>query len=239
VFWDGAFNLRDLGGLPLVAGGSTRGGRVYRSGAPEWLTTLGWQQAAADGLTTIVDLRNAPSETQRLPEHPIVAASAYAFARVINAPTEDPEDEAFMRVCEPWLDHPRSYADNLAFYPSKFAEVFRAIAADEGAVLVHCAGGKDRTGLIVAMLLSLTGVEHAAIVRDYDDAFRAANELMRTDPGHHRRFAQTSEELDEWMSQRTAALRDWLAGLDVAEYLSSAGVTDAELLRLSTMLHNR
>ena len=237
--WDGAFNLRDLGGLARIDGGQTVSGRVYRSGAPEWLTALGWQQAESDGLATIVDLRNAPSETRRLAHHPVVADSARAFVRTISAPTEDPDDEEFMAVCGPWLDHPRSYADNLAFYPSKFATVFRAIAADEGVVLVHCAGGKDRTGMIVAMLLSLAGVEHEAIVADYDEAFRAANELMRTDPGHHRRFARTPEELDEWMSQRTAALRTWLAALNVAEYLRTAGLSAAELQTLSTMLRER
>ena len=234
--WDGAFNLRDLGGLALVGGGQTVSKRVFRSGAPEWLTTLGWQQAESDGLTTIVDLRKAPSETRRLPQHPVVASSATAFATVVNAPTEDPDDESFMRVCGPWLDHPRSYADNLAFYPAKFAAVFTAIAADEGAVLVHCAGGKDRTGMVVAMLLSLTGVEHDAIIDDYDAAFRAANQLMRGDPTHHRRFAQTDEELDEWMSQRTAALRTWLAELDVAAYLRASGVSVAEVQKLSAML---
>ena len=43
--WHGAFNLRDLGGLPLTDGGTTRAGRVFRSGSPEWMTERGWTDA--------------------------------------------------------------------------------------------------------------------------------------------------------------------------------------------------
>ena len=234
--WNGAFNLRDLGGLPLIGGRTTVPGRGFRSGATEWLTDLGWSQAAVAGLTTIVDLRNHPSEAQREPHHPVVADDAESpFVRIV-APTEDPDDDEFMRVCGPWLDHPRSYADNLAFYPNKFAAVFRAIADAQGAVLVHCAGGKDRTGMITAMLLSLGGVEREAIVADYEAAFRAANALMRADSAHHRRFAATDEELDEWMLERTAALRDWLETLDVERYLRDAGLDELRIGRLRTVL---
>ncbi len=89
-----------------------------------------------------------------------------------NTPTEDPGDPHFLETCGPWLDHPRSYAPNIAMYPHLFAGVFRAIADAPGPVLVHCAAGRDRTGMITAMLLSLTGVEHQAIAEDYERAFR-------------------------------------------------------------------
>ena len=234
--WHGAFNLRDLGGLPLIDGGSTVAGRVFRSGAPEWMTERGWDEARHAGLSTVVDLRNAPSETQRLPHHPVVAPTAMSFVSVVSAPTEDPDDEAFMAVCGPWLDHPRSYADNLAFYPSKFSAVFTAIGSAPGSVLVHCAGGKDRTGMVIAMLLSLTGVNTDAIVADYDEAFRTANAMMRENPALHRHFATTDDELDEWMAERTAALRDWLSGLDVESYLREAGVSPETLERLRGIL---
>lgn len=234
--WQGSFNLRDLGGLPFADGGVTTPGRVYRSGAPEWMTTEGWAAARDAGLATIVDLRNAPSETERLAHHPEVGADAMSFVTVVSTPTEDPEDDDFMEVCGPWLDHPRSYPDNIAFYPEKFAAVFSAIASGDGPVLVHCAGGKDRTGMVVAMLLSLGGVEHDAIVADYEAAFRTANALMRAEPDLHRRFASTDEQLDEWMTERTTALRDWLAVLDAGAYLASAGVSHAQLETLRGLL---
>ena len=76
---------------------------------------------------------------------------------VVHAPTENPSDADFLAECGPWLDHPRSWSPNLRFYPDKIARVFEAIAAAESPVLVHCAGGRDRTGMIGSMLLALAG----------------------------------------------------------------------------------
>lgn len=56
--WDGARNLSDLGGLPTRNGSQTRTGRVWRSGATEWMTGVGWQAAARAGLVRVIDLRN-------------------------------------------------------------------------------------------------------------------------------------------------------------------------------------
>jgi len=86
------------------------------------------------------------------------------------------------------------------------------------------------------MLLSFAGVDRDAIVGDYDAAFRTANALMADDPTHHRRYARSPEELDDWMIQRTAAMHDWLAVLDVGAYLRSAGLPEQTIERLRTLL---
>lgn len=155
--WPGARNLRDLGGRALRDGGVTAPGRVFRSGAPEYLTDEGWRQAQAAGLRTVIDLRNAPAETGRAPDHPAIRPESLSGLVFIPAPTEDPGDAEFLRVCGPWLDHPRSWADNARLAPARITAVMRAIASADGAVLVHCAGGRDRTGMICAMLLDLAG----------------------------------------------------------------------------------
>lgn len=234
--WDGALNLSDLGGLPFVGGGSTESGRIFRSGAPEWMTARGWTQAAAAGLTTIVDLRNA-EEIGRRSYHPDVPDSATESFAVVRTPTEDPDDEEFMRVCGPWLDHPRSYADNLRFYPEKYAAVFRAVAGAPGAVLVHCSGGKDRTGLVTALLLTIAGVDRSAILDDYEAAFRTANAHLASHPHLARHFATTPHELDEWVTERRLALETLLDELDPLAYLAAAGLTSPELAALSARLH--
>jgi protein-tyrosine phosphatase len=117
--WDGAFNLEDLGGIALISGGTTRHGRVYRSGAREYLTELGWGDAVAADVSTVVDLRN-PTEVRREAHHPIVSDASVEGIDIVSCPTEDPADPEFERVLLPWLDHPRSYGDNLAMYPDKF-----------------------------------------------------------------------------------------------------------------------
>jgi protein-tyrosine phosphatase len=241
VHWDGAFNLRDLGGLPLLAGGTTAQRRVFRSGAPEYLTTRGWRDAVADGLRTVVDLRNAPAETKREAHHAQIDEEALAAIDILNRPTEDPLDPEFMRVCGPWLDHPRSYADNVAFYPQRFAALFEAMASGSarGAVLVQCAGGRDRTGMVVAMLLSLVGVETTAIVDDYSAAFRAVNGFIAEHPEASRERARPIEELDARVAERAVALEEWLRSFDAESYLMDAGLSLATIARLRGLLAGR
>lgn len=240
--WDGAFNLWDLGGIARRDGTVTACGRAFRSGAPEHLTEQGWADARLAGVTTVVDLRNE-RERVRQPWHPAVGVGSLDGIAVIACPTEDPDDAAFMSVCGPWLDHPHSYADNTAFYPARFAAVFRAIAAAPGAVLIQCAGGRDRTGMVVAMLLALAGAAPEAIGQDYARAFRTASAHaarqaeLHPERRHERTF--TPEQIEERIAERVPVLIDWIGGFDVAGYLSGAGVSDDELAQLGARLQPR
>lgn len=241
--WDGAFNLRDLGGLPLRGGGTTAAGRVYRSGRPETLTDAGWDALRTAGVTTVIDLRNSPERARRETD-PQVSPDCSAGVELVHAPTEDPEDAEFMRVCGPWLDHPRSYADNLRMYPEKLAAVFTALADAPGAALVHCAGGRDRTGMVSAMLLRFADVEIDAILDDYAHAFREASRrhardlpaAPAADKGGYLEPAYDDAEIEERIAERVISLRQWIETLDVREYLSDAGVDENRLGRLGVRL---
>lgn len=243
--WSGARNLRDLGGRALRDGGVTASGRVFRSGAPEYLTDEGWQKAKAAGLRTIIDLRNAPAETGRTPDHPAVRPESLSGLVFVPAPTEDPEDAEFLRVCGPWLDHPRSWADNARLAPARITIVMRAIASADGAVLVHCAGGRDRTGMICAMLLKLAGATADAIADDYADGWHGAGAY----PGHgwvydsgrqtwreqHQPPAEPGE-LRRQLAEREPALREWIRVFDASAYLTSNGLTEPEIGALKSLL---
>jgi hypothetical protein len=234
--WDGARNLIDLGGLPLRGGGTTATGRVWRSAAPESITAPGWDAARAAGLTTVVDLRN---DVERAGVRPVDGV------RVVHAPTEDPDDPEFLTECGPWLDHTRSWAPNTARYPGKFAAVFAAIADAGGGVLVHCAGGRDRTGLVASMLLALAGVEEEAIADHYEQGFRGAAEHRGHGLGYDPVSGQWAtapdeawepEALDAALADRRPVLLAWLRETDVAAYLGAAGVDAPRLYRLRTRL---
>lgn len=242
--WDGARNLADLGGLALASGGTTAAGRVFRSAAPEWMTDRGWNDARAAGLTTVVDLRNE-RERGRTDEHPVLAEDAKRSVAVVHAPTEDPEDSEFLAVCGPWLDHPRSWADNMRFYPEKIARVLTAISDARGAVLVHCAGGRDRTGMIGSILLVLAGATPDAIVANYEAGFRGAAEHRghgwSYDVGRREWVAPdeqrwTAEELDAALADRRPALVAWLRTFDVPAYLLDAGMDLRTRARLEQLL---
>lgn len=243
--WDGARNLADLGGLPLAGGGRTRRGVVWCSAAPEWLTTEGWRAARAAGLRLVVDLRN-DVERGRRPEHPAVDETVLAGVEVVAAPTEDPADPGFLAECGPWLDHPRSWMPNMVRYPDKFARVFTAIADSEGPVLIHCAGGRDRTGMVCSMLLSLTGVEPWAVAQNYERGFRGAaahaGHAMSYDPSaggwtYDQPVPEwRPEELEEALAQRIPELLRWVEGTDVTDYLVAAGIDERRLARLRKLL---
>ena len=222
--WVGARNAADLGGLPLVAGGTTTYGRVWRSAATEWMTAAGWQAARADGLVCVVDLRN-DVECGRRPDHPVVDEQAIGNVALVRAPTEELDDPDFLQECGPWLDHPGSWAPNARRYPKKFSKVFTAIAAADGPVLIHCAGGRDRTGMICSMLLALTGVEHTSIAANYEHGFRGAG--AHRGHGHVYNSATgewtettdnelwSAAELAEAMGERIPVLMQWLVETDV------------------------
>ncbi|MGH3599107.1 MAG: tyrosine-protein phosphatase [Pseudonocardiaceae bacterium] len=217
--WDGARNLGDLGGLPLIAGGRTRPGRVYRSAAPEWMTSTGWDDARAAGLTTVIDLRN-DMERGRTEDHPVLNSDdAVAGIAVVHAATEDPEDEQFLTECGPWLDHPRSWAPNVRLYPDKIARVLSAIAEADPPLLIHCAGGRDRTGMVGSILLVLAGATHEAVLANYEAGFRGAADHRGHGWTFHPDTGQwlpatdapwSNEELDDALTDRRPALLEWL-----------------------------
>ena len=243
--WPGARNLRDLGGRALRDGRVTTSGRVFRSGAPEYLTDEGWRQAKAAGLRTVIDLHNAPAETGRGPDHPAIGPESLSGLTFVPAPTEDPDDIEFLRVCGPRLDHPRSWADNARLAPARITAVMRTIASADGAVLVHCAGGRDRTGMICAMLLDMAGATADAIAADYADGWRGAGAYPGHgwvyDPGQRawrqRHFPPAGPgELRRQLAEREPALRAWIRDFDTAGYLASNGLTDRDLGTLRSLL---
>lgn len=192
----------------------------------------------------MIDLRNAPAETGRGPHHPVIGPESLSGLVFISAPTEDPGDAEFLRVCGPWLDHPRSWADNWRLAPARITAVMRAIASADGAVLVHCAGGRDRTGMICAMLLDLAGATADAIADDYADGWNGAGAYSGHgwvyDPGRkawreeHQPPADPGE-LARQLAKREPALREWIRAFDTSGYLASNGLTDREISNLRAL----
>lgn len=169
VDWPGAANVRTLGALPTVDGTVTSG-RVLRGEAPFLLDADAAAALVAAGVRHGIDLR-ADSE---------VAATGYGAlqpwlddgrvrvhrVRMALDPGRE-TDPAF----DPYDDLGATYAQVLADSGPELARVLArvgaAVDADGGRVYVHCAAGKDRTGVVSALLADLAGVERAAIEDDY------------------------------------------------------------------------
>ncbi|MEV5887305.1 tyrosine-protein phosphatase [Streptomyces sp. NPDC052020] len=173
----GVRNFRDVGGLPTVDGRRVRFGVLFRSGHLAHATEDDAAFLSSLGLHTIFDFRNAAD--QKL-EGPDVALPG---VRNVNLPLSDPADgaEFWKMVRDGDLDELRgiladgkgaqrmidSYRTIIKERTAEHSRVLHALAEDSVPALMHCAAGKDRAGLSVAVTLLALGVEREAIVADY------------------------------------------------------------------------
>lgn len=183
----GVRNFRDVGGLPTVDGRRLRHGRLFRSGHLAHATERDAAFLATLGLHTIFDFRNAADQKLEGPDVDLPGV------RNVNIPLTDPADgaEFWKMVRDGDINQLRSAlsdgkgADRMArtyrtIIRERTAEhgrVLHALAEDSVPALMHCAAGKDRAGLSIAVSLLAVGVEREAIEADY---------LKSNDP--HRRY---------------------------------------------------
>lgn len=168
--WEACWNVRDLGGLPLRDGGTTRRGALVRADTLCRLTPDGCRSLVAHGVRTIVDLR-FPEEAARAP-YPCLGRIAGSGVAYYNAPINagrDPALDAARSAAFGAASSPvDSYRLELDANPRGLALIAAAIAqAADGGVVVHCHAGKDRTGIVVMLVLALAGVPDEVIVDDY------------------------------------------------------------------------
>jgi protein-tyrosine phosphatase len=156
--WPDCQNTRDLGGLPRQ-GGVTRMGVLVRSDSIAHLTPVGREAMVAYGVTTVIDLRT-DGELLRAP-NPCAdnAGPVYRHLPLI--------DDSMMLGLGEASGMFERYLWMLDGRPEAFRPIFETVAAAEGGVVFHCFAGKDRTGLVAAMLLSIAGVPDGAIATDF------------------------------------------------------------------------
>jgi protein-tyrosine phosphatase len=163
---DGTYNTRDIGGYPTEDGGITRWQVFLRSDNMHALTASDRDALIDYGVRTVVDLRTT-RETEATPNVFVGSDRArYVWHNMIGderaASTEYgvigvPSDR-ILRAYTTWLDHRQ---DQVHAVLGTLAE------PGTGAAIYHCAGGKDRTGIISALLLDIAGVSRQTIAEDY------------------------------------------------------------------------
>ncbi|WP_255770554.1 tyrosine-protein phosphatase [Pseudarthrobacter sulfonivorans] len=228
VGWDGAVNAWHVAGS------------VYRMGRREWLTETGWRQAYDDGVRTVVDLRH-PREALRRDTDPEVPDGALSGVEIVVTPTEEPGDPRFTAVCGPYLNDPAHYLHNVRLYPEKFVEVFRAVAgAAPGAVVIHCAAGRDRSGMVAAMIQDLAGHPDHAIADGYAKAARGINERYRTQgPPHARERYLDDAELAPLLEERGQAVVKFVRELNTRAFLMENGMSGNEVAAIEHLAAGR
>jgi len=237
--WDACYNARELGGYLAGDGSQTRWQTLIRTDNLHRLTPDGQAALRDYGVRTIIDLRLA-RELERDPSPFATQQAPGDVPRYLNLPIHDLETDAAMNAAGSTQEE---YIILLERNKARVAAVIEAVAAGlhEGGVLVHCHGGKDRTGIVVALLLSVVGVPRETIVEDY-----AISETRLEGPNLAWLEEQTQAqgrpvERPRWMYARPETMRGVLDYLDreygsVEGYLEAAGVTSDSIAQIRKCL---
>jgi protein-tyrosine phosphatase len=207
-------NFRDVGGMPAGEGAELAPGLLYRSGLPSLVSLETREAMERDlGVRVVVDIRRL----DELDKHP---PAEFPHADVVRLPLTpagarliiDPED-TFESVVD-W------YWRQLSLGEQAVGGVFDLLAnAGDAGVLVHCHAGKDRTGVVMALVLTSLGVPRASIVADYAASGRNDSDpFFATLPPA---YSHAHPEIMEMLLDRVAAEYGSVDG-----YLKNAGIED-------------
>jgi protein-tyrosine phosphatase len=233
---EGAVNVRDVGGMPTADGGETVYRRLLRSENLQELTERDIALLVDEiGVTTVVDLRSTRELMTEGPapldavdgvqhaHHPVLkefldASDTVAAALLLTAQQEDSERYPDDLMCGHYL----GYLENR---PEEVVGALRSIITAPGAAIVHCAAGKDRTGVVVALALTVAGVEPEVIIADYvatNERIEAIIERLSRSKMYggdvtsrpvraHEARAETMRALLEQLDVRYGGVPKWLA----------------------------
>jgi protein-tyrosine phosphatase len=170
LVWDGCVNVRDLGGLPTEDGAVTKFRSVVRADNLTGLSAAGRDALVDFGVTRIVDLRWAEELAEDAPHEVPVEVVHVSLLGEREGPYATIH-ERLRRLTDPSTRRGSGYLEFVDVFAGNIASAVTAVGeAPEGAVVVHCAGGVDRTGLVSALLLRLAGVALDDIGLDYAES---------------------------------------------------------------------
>ena len=167
LLWDACYNIRDLGGYSTKHKKQTRWRAFVRADNLARLSPDGKKALIAYGVKTIIDLR---SEYELDMDPPAFASfhGQNGFPQSMNLPILDENDKVGIEAINQTPSLTEMYSIIIDRYQENIAQIMRTFAkATNGTILFHCHSGRDRTGIIAAMLLSLVGVDYSTIAKDY------------------------------------------------------------------------
>lgn len=198
-------NCRDLGGY-ACAGGMIGWHRLYRGEVPNRLTVSEWEKMREMGVRTVIDLRSPMEQKAEAYEVPEwierIPYPLQQYELQINTEKKLSEEE-FIELAKLSFGESLSagYAKMIEDAPERMVFLLRTIAdrLPEGAVFYHCTAGKDRTGVLTAMIYLLCGVSPMDIVADYQvsAAYQEQNPLYGKIPEELRSYMATPPETME------------------------------------------
>jgi protein-tyrosine phosphatase len=247
---DGAVNVRDVGGLATLDDGVIAHRRLVRSDNLQDLSSADVTHLVdVLGLRVVVDLR-APAEVAAEGPAPLATVGQVMHVNHSLLPEVGHRTDALVTrrdrngarypddvACASYLGYLEDRADSVV-------AALRAIAAAPGAALVHCAAGKDRTGVVVALALTVAGAQREAIIDDYV----ASGERIELIVDRLRRSTTYASDVDRipprQHAPRPETMRAFLGEVDrryggVRAWLGDHGMSEADIRRLGAKLRDR
>lgn len=248
----GSCNFRDIGGYQTRHGASVRWGRVYRAGVLSYFTAEDEPRLSGLGLKAICDLRRAEERQYEPTRWPDLRTRPLAWEDGTSVPTIRALSATRTRDAAGMFDTMVNLYRQLPRWMSgRVAGLLGCVARDDVPLLVHCAAGKDRTGLAVAVLLMALEVPQDTVLEDYLLTNQAGDfeGFIRDRQQSRLGLGETQGQLlnlpDEMrrvlFSADPAFLEAALESIeqefgDVESYLAQAGITDAQLQQVRDRL---
>lgn len=237
VALEACFNFRDIGGYPAGDGRTVRWGRYYRSGRPDGMTAADRARVSRLGISTQFDLRNRAELESQEPGDLGRGAERHWLSLLPDGASEA-LNERFGRGMSG-----ERYVGYLSFDSAPWRTAFDLLA-DPGSypVLVHCVAGKDRTGVLTALTLSILDVPREVIEADYEMTNEEVPRLVAYVEGTRGLpEGMTGEELATAYSVPPGAVGVFLDGLErdyggASGYLESIGVGAEQIAAIRSNL---
>lgn len=236
---EGTYNIRDLGGFPVAGGSTTRRRTFIRAGGLDLLPLSSQQQLIDYGVKTVIDLRDE-WEVQQFPN--VFAEST--TVKFLNLPVIGNH----FSHSETWKEETQDY-DLLDELYCKFIDrcqiqigaIISTIAESMPTIVFHCYAGKDRTGIITALLLGFVGVSDDLIAKDYSQTNLNITHLIEQWREYAVQHEQDMQRFEVDIGSETTTILRMLNYIklrygNVTDYLRVCGVTDNQLEQLRSLL---
>lgn len=238
---EGVHNFRELGPYRLRQGGAVRSRRVYRSGALELMTPADETLLSREiGIRTVLDLRHPDELAETRVTHPL----ADRVVRLSIFSESQPQEELIAELNGLYGTgpSPRRYLHYLEIGGDRLARAFELFADESNyPILVHCTAGKDRTGVLLGMVMDVLGCHDDDIAHEYGLSDASIDRLIAYLRASGRQLEGTDDEIRARLSTPPERMAGFIELLreqhaSAAHFFERQGVGPAAIERVRALL---